>query len=255
MYGSKDVTRGLLQRVVRSFRRHGGLHVARTACRILLDATVVCWYYRVLQSRRRFAVGTHQLSYFFHPYNHTWRNERCVEVPFVLDWIKTAAPTATLEVGNVLSHYVGVDHEVLDKYEPGAGVLNLDVMDYCPPKKYDLIVTISTLEHVGWDESPRDPGKAPAAVLHLLGLLREGGNLVLTVPLGHNPYLDDFLVRGDLPFSEAFVVELERGFNCWEVARRGKLGQALVPRGKAVLLGVITRSEAMQYRVDGPHAR
>ena len=29
---------------------------------------------------------------------------------------------------------------------------------------FDLIVAISTLEHVGWDESPRDPAKAPRAV-------------------------------------------------------------------------------------------
>ena len=33
--------------------------------------------------------------------------------------------------------------------------------------KYDLIVTISTLEHVGWDEEPRDPSKVLRAIENL----------------------------------------------------------------------------------------
>jgi hypothetical protein len=38
---------------------------------------------------------------------------------------------------------------VLDKYEQAPGVINEDVVSFSPPQKYDLIVSVSTLEHVG----------------------------------------------------------------------------------------------------------
>jgi hypothetical protein len=57
-----------------------------------------------------------------------------------------------LEIGNVLSHYFPVNHDIVDKYEKADGVINQDVVHFYSPKKYDLIVSVSTLEHVGWDE-------------------------------------------------------------------------------------------------------
>ena len=52
---------------------------------------------------------------------------------------------------------------MVDKYERGAGVLNVDALEYSPPEPCDdLIVSVSTLEHVGWDETERDPPRACA---------------------------------------------------------------------------------------------
>ena len=59
------------------------------------------------------------------------------------------------EVGSVLSHYFPINHDVLDKYEKGHGVINQDVVDFKPHNKYDLIVSISTLEHVGFDDNTK----------------------------------------------------------------------------------------------------
>jgi len=57
-----------------------------------------------------------------------------------------------LEIGNVLSRHIKLEHDILDKYETAKGVINEDIVDFKSEKKYDLIISISTLEHVGWDE-------------------------------------------------------------------------------------------------------
>ena len=56
------------------------------------------------------------------------------------------------------------------------------------------IVSISTMEHVGWDETPRDPKKIPLALENLTTrCLAPGGEIVVTLPIGYNTYLDKLL--------------------------------------------------------------
>ena len=56
------------------------------------------------------------------------------------------------------------------------------------------IVSISTIEHVGWDETPRDPNKIPRALENLTTrCLAPGGEIVVTLPIGYNTYLDKLL--------------------------------------------------------------
>ena len=97
----------------------------------------------------------HGLSheYFYNSYNFTWCNERIVEVPIIMRFIEEAGNKRILEVGNVLSHYVAHDHDVVDKYERSSMIINEDIAHFRSEKPYDLIVSISTLEHIGWDES------------------------------------------------------------------------------------------------------
>ena len=45
-----------------------------------------------------------------------------------------------------------------------------------PTKLYDLIISISTLEHIGWDEAPRDDTKILRALDNLMSLLSENGD-------------------------------------------------------------------------------
>jgi SAM-dependent methyltransferase len=149
--------------------------------------------------------------YFRHHHNATWRNERAVEVPIVTRALAQARGGAVLEVGNVLRHYGWSDHPVVDKFEPGPGVINEDVLDYDPGRALDLIVTISTLEHVGWDDRPRDPAKLDAVVAHLRSLLAPGGRLVATLPLGYNPHIDERAAHGALGFDRlAFLERVDR---------------------------------------------
>jgi SAM-dependent methyltransferase len=120
-----------------------------------------------------------------------------------------------LEVGNVLRYYYPVRHDTLDKYEFGDGVLSLDIVDFHPKEKYDLIVTISTLEHVGWDEEPQNPKKLDAAFQNLVdNCLAPGGVLVITLPIGYNSYVDELLsLQKTIPGEKYFLKR--KAFSEW----------------------------------------
>ncbi len=143
--------------------------------------------YRITMGRKTFRFRGKDYHYFCHWYNTTFLNERAVEVAVAIDMLKQAKGKRILEVGNVLSHYTDLPREVLDKYEKGDGVIHEDVVDFRPNEPYDLIISISTLEHVGFDEHPKDPAKFVRAVQHLKTLLKPNGRMFVTIPVGYNP--------------------------------------------------------------------
>ncbi len=149
-----------------------------------------------------FSLAGRRFRYFAHPYNVTWRNERAVELPVALGLLHDAPGARVLEVGNVLVHYGHGGHDVVDKYEPAQGVFAEDIVDFRPATPYDVIVAISTLEHVGFDEDVKDPGKPRRAVEHMASLLAPGGRMLVTIPLGYNEALDRELLAGRLAFDE-----------------------------------------------------
>jgi hypothetical protein len=127
--------------------------------------------------------------------NRTWDNERAVEIPLVRAELERRGHSdGVLEVGNVLGHYFDISHPVLDKYEQDPHVTwNEDIVSFQPPFAPELILSISTLEHVGHSERPHDPEKFRRALEVLLGWLAPGGRLVFTVPLGYNPAVREYL--------------------------------------------------------------
>ena len=126
-----------------------------------------------------FTLQKETYSYFFHKYNLAWRNERAVEVSIIWRAVKVHQGQKILEVGNVLSHYFPVNHDICDKHEKAKGVINQDIINFQPASKYDLIVSISTLEHVGWDENPREHMAILKAIENLKELLAPEGNYLL----------------------------------------------------------------------------
>ena len=185
-------------------------------------------------------------DYFYHPYNFTWNNERIIEVPIVEEMIRAAGAKgkSVLEVGNVISHYYPSTHDVLDKYEEGDGIINEDVLTFRSEKRYDLIVSISTMEHVGWDlqEKP-EPYKIHESLLNLKKALAAGGEMIITMPLGYNSEMDLRLFSGELPFdSESFLRRTNR-LNRWEeiskeAARGSRYGKPF-HAANTVVLGII----------------
>lgn len=155
-------------------------------------------------------------QYFDHEYNNTRVNERSVEVPIILELLKEHEGKSILEVGNVLSHYTNVSHDIVDKYEEAESVINDDIADYSPKKKYDLIVSISTFEHVGWDEFPRDAEKIPKSLQHLTTLLKKGGKIVFTVPIDINDFLDKAIHEHTLPVTSMKFLKRVSRTNAWE---------------------------------------
>ena len=159
-------------------------------------------YRKVFRRKRTFACNGQEVEYFEHPYNRTWVNERAVEIPIIWNLMRKHVPADVLEIGNVISHYYQFGHTVVDKYEKGRSTIQQDVVDLALPKKYPLIVTISTMEHVGWDETPRTPGKHRQALNVLRSHLAPGGMLAVTLPIGYNPGMDKDLLEGALGFDE-----------------------------------------------------
>lgn len=140
-------------------------------------------------------------------YNNTFRNERSVEISVARWFLSQGHVGKMLEVGNVLGHYGIQGHEVLDRYETIAGVLNVDIVDFVTPRPYDTVVSISTLEHVGRDESPCVPERAIAAFDKVVALAGERGRVLVTIPIGHNDALDDAIAkkRVSLPVEGALL--------------------------------------------------
>jgi SAM-dependent methyltransferase len=166
----------------------------------------------------RFELGDRRYRYFVHPYNATWRNERAVELPPALAQLGETPGARVLEVGNVLAHYGHGGHDVVDKYEPSPAVVSVDIVDFHPDEPYDVIVAISTLEHVGFDEEVRDPGKPRRAVEHMASLLAPGGRMLVTVPLGYNDALDRDLLADGLGFDQVRYLKRTSRLGRWREA-------------------------------------
>jgi hypothetical protein len=174
------------------------------------------WRHRALRSQRSFTLAGHTYQYHFARYNATWHHERAVEVPVTWEILRNFDPGRVLEVGNVLPHYFRTSHSVLDKDEADPRVVNTDVVDFTTDRRFDLILSISTLEHVGFDYSEvAEPQKILGAIDHLCGLLSDLGRLVVTLPMGYNPHLDDLLRRGGLRFDRLLAMERVSRDNRW----------------------------------------
>jgi len=186
------------------------------------------------------------IPYARHHYNRAWRNERSVELALARDFMAQTGGR-TLEVGNVLSHYGSVAHDILDKYEASPGVMNDDIVDFAPDVPYERVVSISTLEHVGWDERPREPDKVLRAYTNLRKILAPGGTMLLTCPVGQNPHLDEYLQADALDFPVRVFLRRISSDNRWvEVGKdevRGAVYGAPFRNANALFVGVVPGAE------------
>ena len=173
-------------------------------------------YANILRNFKTFSCSGRKYYYFNNMYNHTWANERSVEIPIIMDIINKNKGKTILEVGNVLSHYFSFAHDVLDKYEIFPGVINQDVVDFKSDKLYDLIVSVSTLEHVGWDEPSRDETKILRSIDNLKKLITPDGLIVMTIPIGYNSYLDEYLKNKILTFDKQYFMRKTSNYNDWK---------------------------------------
>ena len=131
-------------------------------------------------------------------------SERAVEVPIGFDFLAANVEESArvLEVGNVLSCYentlseeIGIiSREIVDKFEKDIGIDNHDLMELNPPDKYNVILSISTVEHIGQEVDPtggygehthsRDREAPLKAIVKIYDLLAVNGKALITVPFG-----------------------------------------------------------------------
>ena len=159
----------------------------------------------------------------------------------------------------MLSYYLKVDNDILDKYEIMDGVINEDIVDFNPLKRYDVIISIFTLSVVRWSEdiearrtgtnspsvSPRDPNKVLGAINNLNRLLAPGGQIVIFHDLGRNPAMDKLLKSGELRFDKYYYLKRISGYRWKEVdgldLNEVKYDKS-IPSANEVLVGVINKS-------------
>ncbi len=205
-------------------------------------------YYRHFKYRKTFCFQQKEYRYLCHRYNQTWKNERAVELPIVWSMLQPLRGRI-LEVGNVLSHYFTVDHDVVDKYEKAKGVINEDITEIRFSEKYDIILSISTLEHVGWDENPnhselvKNANKILLALDRMRAILRSNGKIIITVPIGYNPYLDQLLRSKTLTFEKKYFMKRVAGKSTWVETSWNDIKEMSydmrVPTANAIMIGII----------------
>jgi hypothetical protein len=167
---------------------------------------------------RYFKVDGKIYQYFINHYNAV-NSERVVEISFTIDFLKKNKyeEKKVLEVGNVLSHYFRFKHKIVDRYEKETYVDNVDIVDFNPGEKYDIIISISTVEHIGYDEPIKENGKSKKAIQKIIDLLNDNNGIALiTVPLGYNPEIDYIIENNEIEFSKKYFLKRISRLNLWE---------------------------------------
>lgn len=212
-------------------------------------SNITLLYLRAFKPSRHFLFRNKKYNYFYHGYNNTFSNERAIEIPIIYSIVKDYNNRNILEVGNVLSHYYDTNYDVVDKYESRDNIISADIVDYVPKRKYDLIISISTLEHVGHDEAEKDPNKTYVAISRLKNMLNKDGIIAITVPMGHNPHLDEYIKTEKIQFKEAYLYKRISKDNQWEEVDPSLLKTGAFVYGNPyksanhLLIGIIKKSD------------
>lgn len=171
--------------------------------------------------QRKIIFNNKEIQYFFHNYNYTFMNERAIEIPLVLSLIENIPKIELLEIGNVLSHYVQNEWDVVDKYENSKKVINEDIVNFKPLKKYSCIVAISTFEHIGFDEALKDNKKILNMISNLKkNCLKKNGQIIFTIPVGWNFNLDQLIKTNKIKFSEVYYFKRISWDNKWVISKK-----------------------------------
>ncbi len=204
-------------------------------------------FYSVFRKNKSFIFLNKNYRYFYHPYNRTVASERVVEIPYALSLLDRYKGKEILEIGNVMSHYADIFHDVIDKYERGDGVMNLDVASCKLDKKYDLIFSISTMEHVGYSYGEKkDKKKFSKSVSNLKKYLRLGGKFVATFPVYYNEFISDLIVSNKMPFDKEYYMIRTSFWNEWEQVSKRKalttnMYDCFYANANALYIGEFTR--------------
>jgi hypothetical protein len=164
-----------------------------------LEVAIAVPTLRFLLRNSTFQHKEYNLPYEIHPYNSTYANDRMIELPIIGAELlathfdsKDPSKVKVLEIGNVLNHYVdGINHDVVDmnEYDPTVKY-NVDIIDFKPKIKYDLVFSISTMEHIGFDEGIGTPKRPDKLVTAITQIQKYTKRFIFTFPYGFNKFLD-----------------------------------------------------------------
>lgn len=203
-------------------------------------------------------IGDLSINQIYESYNFAFMNERSIEIPFtkflLSKYLKSNNLLRILEIGNTLKNYEDgsnfIPRIILDKYEKEENVLNVDIIDFEAPEKFDLIFSISTLEHVGSDYGEENnDSKFLDCINHLINnLLTDNGVFIVTLPLYYREVVDSFILDNKLDMKKYFFIR-ENYRNNWSLSteqyiKENKLNLVYnnkYPCANAVFVGVIEK--------------
>jgi SAM-dependent methyltransferase len=185
--------------------------------------------------------------------------ERAIEIPWVLSRIRSAGSVLGTGYANVPQPYldaltnanfrrlVGVGLAARDV--PGIETVTADLRDLpFADDSFDVIASVSTIEHVGLDNSvhgqtgSRDPFGMVVALEEFARVCKPGGSVLITVPVGvgedHGPFVQQPAVAWLELFGEAGLIAREH-----EIYELG-------PKG----WGHVTGEPPVRYGERGPGA-
>jgi hypothetical protein len=249
------ITRGNIVTQIKSAYKYKGLYYvisfapsyAKSLFFAKLPNYVWLSYYKLFRSSETFEFQGNSYHYLFHAYCPTWKNERAAMIPIAWDIIQRYQHEnkEVLEIGNMLSYVFKVNHDIIDKYELTEGVINEDVVDFNPSKKYDLIISIMTLQWVGLKESPRESTKVLRAIENLKRHLAPGGEIVVIHGFGENKDMDNLIKRGTLRFDKCFflkrVSKYEWSETTWDDVKETSYDHS-IGTANGVAIGIIEKS-------------
>lgn len=198
------------------------------------------YFYRKSKHEETFTLNGEEYKYLF---NHqTWRFERAVEIGIMQKYIRQFEGKRILEIGNTIQFYAPFPHTIIDKYDKRLGSIEIDLFKFNPPEKFDLIFSVSTFEHIGWDEKPRIHNQFLPAIEKTKSLLRKGGVFVFTIPIGYNGEIDALIRAGKLGFERHYLKRIN-SLNEWRETSEEEAGRmkysSPFPFANAIMLGVI----------------
>lgn len=202
---SEDGLNALVRRLIRAIHNY--------VKRILMYKIVLPFSFAIFNPS--FHLAGKKYNYFIDKENSVY-TERVVELAYILEYLKLQKYENILEIGNVLSKYVKTSHIVLDKYEKGNNIINEDAAFFNNGKKFSSIISISTFEHIGFDEPVFEPGKIKKALNNAINLLEENGELLITVPLGYNPEVEEIIQMQKVSFTKVYFLKRVSKLNLWE---------------------------------------
>ncbi len=213
--------------------------------------------YALLTNQSSFTFCEKKYTYAFSRYGATWSTERAVEVPIFLDVLnKALAEKKTiLEIGNVMEHYMPAKHTglwaVVDKYEVAPDIINQDIAEFSRDTKYNFILSVSTMEHVGFDEEDKDNNKIIKAIDNIVqNLLTPDGIFIFSVPFGFNPTMDEIVFGRKIKLSDVCFMKRYKMLDWKQVdeyeVKNSQYGNIYYGSADAVAIAVINSKEKIK---------
>jgi len=99
----------------------------------------------------------------------------------------------------------------------------ITIFTYKSKKKFDRIISISTFEHIGFDEEKKDPKKAINAIKHVQSMLAKRGKCVISVPTRYNVDLDYYFREYAIQYPARVAFYMRTSETKWMLSSREKV--------------------------------